>query len=89
MSGRSPVWGFIMRTVVTEPQHQMGPKEPADFYSVVPEKCPKCGGKLKDYNAETAVTPPGVSIIPTPALIAHLFICADCREKLFAPPEKL
>jgi hypothetical protein len=61
----------------------MQPNEKADFYGAVPGKCPKCGGKLKDYNAETAASGKGRE---DPGLIVHLFVCLACGEKRFAPP---
>jgi hypothetical protein len=61
------------------------PNDKAEFYSIVPDKCPRCEGVLKDYNAQTVVIAPGVSMVPNPGLLAHLFICQWCRLKLFAP----
>lgn len=68
---------------------RMESNEKADFYGTAPDKCPACGGGLKDYNAESAVTPPGVSVSTVRALMVHLYICEWCRLKVFAPPRNL
>jgi hypothetical protein len=62
------------------------PVEDPAFYGRVPEKCPRCRGRLKDYNAQTVVPAAGVAI-PSPGLLVHLFICDKCRLKVFAPPQ--
>jgi hypothetical protein len=64
----------------------MQPAEIAKNYGVVPDKCPTCGGTLKDYNAETVITQNGHNITYSPGLLVHLYICQWCSQKLFAPP---
>ena len=62
------------------------PAELAEFHAVVPAMCPTCGGSLKDYNAETVVTAPGVSLTHSPGLLSHLYVCQGCGKKILAPP---
>lgn len=52
----------------------------AEFLSIEPEGCPKCGGALKDYNAVT------VGSVADAGLLCHLFVCQGCGRKWFAPP---
>lgn len=60
----------------------------AEFHAVVPAPCPACGGSFKDYNAQTVVSPPGVSLTFSPGLLSHLHICQKCGKKIFAPPRQ-
>jgi hypothetical protein len=61
---------------------------PAMFLAAVPQWCPTCGGSpLKDYNAETVITPSAPSCLRTPGLLVHLHVCMRCGQKLFAPPK--
>ena len=62
------------------------PSDKPDFAAEAPEKCPKCKGRLTDYNAASAYTARGAGVAPSTALIVHLYICDWCRYKLFAPP---
>ena len=62
--------------------------EIAEFHSTVPGACPACGGNLKDYNAETVVSTPGVSLVHSPGLLSHLFVCQGCGKKILAPPRE-
>ena len=69
----------------------MRPSEPAESFEKPLDKCPNCGGQVKDYNAETVIITPETMrrIRENPASAANLsilYICHECGGKFFAPP---